>query len=348
MIKVGNLPFDGEHIYVQSMLNVPADNIGENIKQAKALEAAGCEIIRAAVPKRENAVLITELKKNLKIPVVADIHFDAEIAVLAAEAGADKIRINPGNIGSEREIKRVADACKAAGIPIRVGANSGSVPKELLAKYGGATPEAIAEAALYNVSLLEKEHFDNIVISVKSSNVFTMINANRILAKKCGYPLHLGVTEAGTYHTGLIKSAAGIGALLSDNIGATIRVSLTDDPIREVAAGYDILRALGKKPGIRLISCPTCGRTQIDIIKIAKEVEEAIRDIKKDITVAVMGCVVNGPGEAKEADIGIAGGKGCAVIFKKGEKLRTVAEAEIVSELLKEINAFEAPEYACL
>jgi (E)-4-hydroxy-3-methylbut-2-enyl-diphosphate synthase len=340
MIKVGNLPFDGNNIYVQSMLNRLSDDIAGNIAQAKELEAAGCEIIRVSVPKRENAALIRELKKTVKIPVVADIHFEAEIAILCAEAGADKIRINPGNIGSELLIKRVADACKAAGIPIRVGANSGSVPKDLIAKYGGATAEAIAEAALQNVAVLENCGFDNIVISVKSSDVFTMINANRLLSKKCDYPLHLGVTEAGTYKTGLIKSAAGIGALLCENIGATIRVSLTDNPLREVEAGYDILRALNKKPGIRLISCPTCGRTQIDIIKIAGEIEEAVKDIKKDLTVAVMGCVVNGPGEAREADIGIAGGKGCAVIFKKGEKLRTVKEAEIVKELLKEINAY--------
>jgi (E)-4-hydroxy-3-methylbut-2-enyl-diphosphate synthase len=340
MIKVGNLPFDGSEIYVQSMLNRLAGDVSANVLQAKELEAAGCEIIRVAVPKRENVVLIKELKNAVCVPIVADVHFDAEIAVLCAEVGADKIRINPGNIGNESDIKRVADACRSAGIPIRVGANSGSVPKSLIEKYGGATAEAIAEAALINVAALERFGFFDIVISVKSSDVFRMINANRILAKKCAYPLHLGVTEAGTYHTGLIKSAAGIGALLCDNIGATIRVSLTDEPIREVEAGYDILRALSKKPGIRLISCPTCGRTQIDIIKIANEIEAAVRGIKKDLTVAVMGCVVNGPGEAKEADIGIAGGKGCAVIFKKGEKIRTVSENEIVSELMKEIENY--------
>jgi (E)-4-hydroxy-3-methylbut-2-enyl-diphosphate synthase len=342
MIKVGNLPFDGSNIYVQSMNNRPAADVAGNVTQAKALEAAGCEIIRVSVPKRENVVLISDLKKAVAVPITADIHFDSEIAVLCAEAGADKIRINPGNIGSELKIKRVADACKCTGIPIRIGANSGSVPRELLEKYGSATAEAIAEAALINAAMLERAGFYDIIISVKSSNVKTMIDANRIIAKKCGYPLHLGVTEAGTYHTGLIKSAAGIGALLSDGIGATIRVSLTDDPLREVAAGYDILRALGKKPGIRLISCPTCGRTQIDIIKIARDIENAVKDIKKDLTVAVMGCVVNGPGEAAEADIGIAGGAGCAVIFKKGERLRTVPEAEIVSELLREINEFDA------
>ncbi|MDR0991680.1 MAG: flavodoxin-dependent (E)-4-hydroxy-3-methylbut-2-enyl-diphosphate synthase [Ruminococcus sp.] len=340
MIKVGNLPFDGRNIYVQSMLNRIASDTEGNVLQAKRLEAAGCEIVRVSVPKKENVTLITELKKAVKIPVVADIHFDADIAVLCAEAGADKIRINPGNIGTERDTKRVADACRAAGIPIRVGANSGSVPKHLIEKYGGAAPEAIAEAALENAAVLERHGFYDTVISVKSSDVFTMIKANRILAEKSDYPLHLGVTEAGTYHTGLIKSAAGIGALLADGIGATIRVSLTDEPEREVEAGYDILKALGKKRGIRLISCPTCGRTQIDIIKIAAEVEKAIAGIDKDLTVAVMGCVVNGPGEAKEADIGIAGGKGCAVLFRKGEKLRTVPEAEIVSELLKEINEY--------
>jgi (E)-4-hydroxy-3-methylbut-2-enyl-diphosphate synthase len=340
MIKVGNLPFDGNEIYVQSMLNRLADDVAANVAQAKELEAAGCEIIRVAVPKRENVVLIKDLKNAVSVPIVADVHFNAEIAVLCAEAGADKIRINPGNIGNESEIKRVADACRSAGIPIRVGANSGSVPRDLTHKYGGATAEAIAEAALQNVSALERFGFFDIVISVKSSDVFRMVEANRILAKKCAYPLHLGVTEAGTYHTGLIKSAAGLGALLIDNIGATIRVSLTDEPLREVEAGYDILRAMNKKPGIRLISCPTCGRTQIDIIKIAREIEAAVRNIKKDLTVAVMGCVVNGPGEAKEADIGIAGGKGCGVIFRKGEKIRTVSEEEITSELLKEIENY--------
>jgi (E)-4-hydroxy-3-methylbut-2-enyl-diphosphate synthase len=322
------------------MLNRIASDTEGNVLQARRLEAAGCEIIRVSVPKKEDVRLITELKNAVKIPVVADIHFDADIAVLCAEAGADKIRINPGNIGSAREIERVAAACKSAGIPIRIGANSGSVPKDLLLKYGGAAPEAIAEAALQNAALLEQFGFYDIVISVKSSDVFTMIKANRILAEKSGYPLHLGVTEAGTYHTGLIKSAAGIGALLADGIGATIRVSLTDEPEREVEAGFDILKALGKRRGIRLISCPTCGRTQIDIIKIASEIEKAVSAIDKDLTVAVMGCAVNGPGEAKEADIGIAGGKGCAVLFKKGEKIRTVAEAEIVSELIKEINEY--------
>jgi (E)-4-hydroxy-3-methylbut-2-enyl-diphosphate synthase len=342
MIKVANLPFDGKNIYVQSMLNRLADNVDDNVIQAKRLEAAGCEIIRVSVPKLRNVELIGAIKKAVSIPVVADIHFDADIAVLCAEAGADKIRINPGNIGSEADIARVADACKAAGIPIRVGANSGSVPKDLIKKYGGATPEAIAEAALQNVALLERNGFYDIVISVKSSDVFTMIKTNRILAQKSGYPLHLGVTEAGTYHTGLLNSAAGIGALLSDGIGATIRVSLTDEPEREVEAGYDILRALGKKRGIRLISCPTCGRTQIDIIKIASQIEKAVAGMDKDLTVAVMGCVVNGPGEASEADIGIAGGKGCGVLFKKGEKIRTIPEADIVSELLKEIKEYES------
>jgi (E)-4-hydroxy-3-methylbut-2-enyl-diphosphate synthase len=340
MIKVGNLPFDGSEIYVQSMLNRLAADVSANVLQAKELEAAGCEIIRVAFPKRENVVLIKELKQSVRVPIVADVHFDSEIAVLCAEAGADKIRINPGNIGNESEIRRVADACRSAGIPIRVGANSGSVPRGLITKYGGATPDAIAEAALQNVAALERFGFYDIVISVKSSDVFRMVAANRILAQKCAYPLHLGVTEAGTYHTGLIKSAAGIGALLSEGIGATIRVSLTDEPLREVEAGYDILRALSKKPGIRLISCPTCGRTEIDIISIANKIEAAVRHIKKDLTVAVMGCVVNGPGEAKEADIGIAGGKGCAVIFKKGEKIRTVSENEIVSELMKEIENY--------
>ncbi|MDR0947163.1 MAG: flavodoxin-dependent (E)-4-hydroxy-3-methylbut-2-enyl-diphosphate synthase [Ruminococcus sp.] len=332
------LNFKNSPVTVQSMLNVIASDVDGNIKQALALEAAGCDILRVAVPALKDTKLIPALKSVLKIPLVADIHFSAHIAVKCAELGVDKIRINPGNIGDKTAVKRVADACKTAAIPIRIGVNSGSVPKDSLLKYGGATSDALVEAALLNVSQLEECNFRDIVISVKSSNVKTMIEANRKLFKMADYPLHLGVTEAGTYNIGLIKSACGIGSLLTDGIGNTIRVSLTDDPLREVEAGIDILKALGQRGGINLISCPTCGRTQIDIVKIANEIEAAVKDIPKNLTVAVMGCVVNGPGEASNADLGIAGGKGFAVLFKKGQEVRRIDEKDIVNEILNEIS----------
>lgn len=337
-VKVGNFTFGDGHIYIQSMLNVSSEDIEGSVKQAVALEKAGCEIVRAAIPDKNAVALIPAIKEAVNIPLVADIHFDYRLALMAAEAGVDKIRINPGNIGDMDRVKAVADACKARNIPIRIGVNSGSVEKEVLAKYGGPTPEALVESAMNHVKLLNRYDFDDIVISIKSSNVKNMIAAYRKMSETADYPLHLGVTEAGTERMGIIKSAVGIGSLLADGIGDTIRVSLTGDPVREVYAARDILKGLGMTDGIEFVSCPTCGRTRIDLIKVAGEVEEALANINKNIKVAVMGCVVNGPGEAREADIGIAGGDGCAVLFKKGEILRKVSEDCIVSELLKEIE----------
>ncbi len=337
-VKVGDCILDGKHIYIQSMLNVIADDIEGNVKQAVELEKAGCEIIRTAVPDIKAVKLIPAIKSAVKIPLVADIHFDYKLALESAEAGADKIRINPGNIGDMDRVKQVADKCRQKNIPIRIGVNSGSLEKEILAKYGSPTPEALVESAMNHAKLLERFDFDDIVISIKSSDVSRMIQSYRLAAERCNYPLHLGVTEAGTERMGLIKSAVGIGSLLCDGIGETIRVSLTDDPVKEIEAAKDILRCIGKRGGVQLVSCPTCGRTRINIIKVANEVEQAVRNIDKDIKVAVMGCIVNGPGEAKEADIGIAGGDGYAMIFKKGEILRKIKEEDIVRELLKEIS----------
>lgn len=337
-VKIGNCVFGGEKIYIQSMLNVPADDVENSVKQAVELEKAGCEIIRAAVPRVENADLIEALKNAVNAPIVADIHFDYKIALACIERGVDKIRINPGNIGSEDGVKAVADACRAKNIPIRIGVNSGSLEKRLLEKYGSPTPEALVESALEHVKLLNKYDFDDIVISIKSSNVRLMIAAYRLLAQKTDYPLHLGVTEAGTERMGMIKSAVGIGSLLCDGIGSTIRVSLTADPIKEVYAAKDILRACGLYEGAEIVSCPTCGRTKIDLISLAAEVEKLLADVKKPIKVAVMGCAVNGPGEAREADIGIAGGNGEGLIFRKGQILRKVPEKMLLSELKKEID----------
>ena len=337
-VKIGNCVFGGEKIYIQSMLNVPADDVENSVKQAVELEKAGCEIIRAAVPRVENADLIEALKNAVNAPIVADIHFDYKIALACIERGVDKIRINPGNIGSEDGVKAVADACRAKNIPIRIGVNSGSLEKRLLEKYGSPTPEALVESALEHVKLLNKYDFDDIVISIKSSNVRLMIAAYRLLAQKTNYPLHLGVTEAGTERMGMIKSAVGIGSLLCDGIGSTIRVSLTADPIKEVYAAKDILRACGLYEGAEIVSCPTCGRTKIDLISLAAEVEKLLADVKKPIKVAVMGCAVNGPGEAREADIGIAGGNGEGLIFRKGQILRKVPENMLLSELKKEID----------
>lgn len=337
-VKIGNCVFGGEKIYIQSMLNVPADDVENNVKQAVELEKAGCEIIRAAVPRVENAALIEALKNAVNVPIVADIHFDYKIALACVERGVDKIRINPGNIGSEDGVKAVADACRAKNIPIRIGVNSGSLEKRLLEKYGSPTPEALVESALEHVKLLNKFDFDDIVISIKSSSVRLMIAAYRLLAQKTDYPLHLGVTEAGTERMGIIKSAVGIGSLLCDGIGSTIRISLTADPIKEVYAAKDILKACGLYEGAEIVSCPTCGRTKIDLISLAGEVEKLLADVKKPIKVAVMGCVVNGPGEAREADIGIAGGNGEGLIFRKGQILRKVPEKMLLSELKKEID----------
>ncbi len=320
-VKAGNVRIGGgAKISVQSMLNVPSTDIEGSVAQAKRLEEAGCEIIRAAIPDMDAVRLIPALKEAVGVPIVADIHFNYKLALEACAAGVDKIRINPGNIGSDDRVKAVADACKSRGIPIRIGVNSGSLEKEILAKYGHPTPQALCDSALYHASLLEKFDFHDIVLSMKSSTVGTMIQAYELASQQCDYPLHLGVTEAGTERMGIIKSAAGIGSLLMHGIGDTIRVSLTADPVREVYAAHDILRALDlKEGGVQFVSCPTCGRTRIDLVRIANEVEERLRGCEKNIKVAVMGCVVNGPGEAKEADIGIAGGDGCGLVFKKGE-----------------------------
>ena len=340
-VKIKDLTFDGKRIYVQSMLNTPSYDTEASVRQAKSLEEAGCDIIRAAIPDEKALELIPAIKKEVSVPLVADIHFDYRLALKSAELGIDKIRINPGNIGGQDRVKAVAEICRQKNIPIRIGVNSGSLEREILAKYGAPTAEALVESALGHAALLEQCDFDNIVISIKSSDVKTMIEAYHLLAQKCEYPLHLGVTEAGTARMGLIKSAVGIGSLLCDGIGETIRVSLTADPVEEVYAAKDILKAVGKGSGVKLVSCPTCGRTRIDLISLAQKVEAAIKDLDKDITVAVMGCVVNGPGEAREADIGIAGGDGCAVLFKKGEVIRKIPEDKILEELIAEIKAVE-------
>ena len=338
-VKVGKLNLGDGNIYIQSMLNIPAEDVEANIRQAVELEKAGCEIVRVSVPTLEDVRLISAIKDKINIPLVADVHFDYRIAVACAEAGVDKIRINPGNIGDDSKVKAVVDACKMRNIPIRIGVNSGSLEKKLLEKYGAPTAEALVESALSHAAILERFDFNDIVISIKSSNVPIMINAYRMLSEKCDYPLHLGVTEAGTERMGLIKSAVGIGSLLCDGIGDTIRVSLTENPVLEVQAAKDILKAIGKnKSGVQIVSCPTCGRTKIDLIGLAHKVEAVVSDIDKPITVAVMGCVVNGPGEAREADIGIAGGKGEGLLFKKGEILRKVPEKDLLEELLKEIE----------
>lgn len=339
-VKVGNvLVGGGAPVSIQSMLNIPASDIENSVKQAVRLEEAGCEIIRIAIPNMEAVRLIPALKENVKMPVVADIHFDYKLAIESVAAGVDKIRINPGNIGGTDRVKAVVDACKPKEIPIRIGVNSGSVEKEILAKYGSPTAEALCESALYHASLLEKFDYTNIVLSMKSSNVKTMVDAYKLAAEKCNYPLHLGVTEAGTERMGIIKSSAGLGALLLQGIGDTIRVSLTADPVKEIYAAKDILKALDiRRDGVQFVSCPTCGRTKIDLISIATEVENRLRDCNKNIKVAVMGCAVNGPGEAKEADIGIAGGNGVGLIFKKGEIIRKVPEDKLIEELVKEVE----------
>lgn len=339
-VKVGNIFIgSGAPVSVQSMLNAPAHDIEGNVKQALLLQNAGCDIVRVSVPDKQTLKTVEALKKNISIPLVADIHFDYTLAIESIAAGADKIRINPGNIGDESKVKAVADACKNAGVPIRIGVNSGSLEKHILEKYGSPTPEAMVESGMYHISLLEKYDFDNIVLSLKSSDTQKMYRAYELAAQVCRYPLHLGVTEAGTEQMGVIRSAAGIGGLLLRNIGGTVRVSLTDDPVKEVESGIRILKAIGlRKGGVRIVSCPTCGRTKIDLVGIAKEAEKRLANINKDITVAIMGCVVNGPGEAKEADIGLAGGDGCGVIFKNGELLKKVPENALLDELMEEIK----------
>ena len=339
-LNVGGVAIGGDSpISIQSMLNVPAADVDGNVRQARELETAGCEILRVAIPNQQSVRLIPAIKAATTIPLVADIHFDYRLALESVEAGIDKIRINPGNIGSDDRVKAVADACRLHGVPIRIGVNSGSLEKEILAKHGGPTAEALCESAMYHASLLEKYNFNDIVLSMKSSRVDTMIEAYELASQACDYPLHLGVTEAGTERMGLIKSAIGIGSLLQRGIGDTIRVSLTADPVREIVAAMDILRALNLRSGVQMVSCPTCGRTNIDLIAIAGEVERRLDSCKKPITVAVMGCAVNGPGEAREADIGIAGGNGVGLIFKKGEIVRRVPEDRLVDSLMEEIES---------
>ena len=339
-IKLGNTTLGGDSpVLVQSMLNVPSTNIDGSVAQAKALAAAGCQVIRFAIPDEAALDLIEPIKNAVDVPLVADIHFNYRLALGAAQRGIDKIRINPGNIGSDDRVKAVADICREKQIPIRIGVNSGSLEKHILAKYGAPTPEAMVESAMYHAALLEKFDFNDIVISIKSSNVPTMIAAYEMAAQRCDYPLHLGVTEAGTERMGIIKSAAGIGSLLCHGIGDTIRVSLTDDPVKEVFAAMDILKAIGlKNDSPYLIACPTCGRTRIDLVGLAKQVEEKLRDVHKPIKVAVMGCVVNGPGEARAADVGIAGGDGEGLVFRKGEILYKVPQNKLVDALMDEID----------
>lgn len=339
-VRIGKYVIGGnEPVRVQSMLNTPAYDIEAACRQASELENAGCEIIRATVPDMSAVRTVAKLKECCTVPIVADIHFDYKMALESIAAGVDKIRINPGNIGGDDKIKAVADACKAKNIPIRIGVNSGSVEKHILEKYGSPTPEALTESALYHVSLLNKFDFDDIVISLKSSDVRKTVEAYRLMSKRCDYPLHIGVTEAGTMRMGLIKSAAGLGSLLLDGIGDTLRVSLTAPPVNEVYAGYDILKAVGlRSSGVNLVTCPTCGRTKIDLIGLAEKVENALRGCQKNITVAVMGCAVNGPGEAREADIGIAGGSGGGLIFKKGQIIGKVPEEKLFETLMNEIE----------
>jgi (E)-4-hydroxy-3-methylbut-2-enyl-diphosphate synthase len=339
-IAIGNVKIGGNNpIAIQSMLNIPPEKIKENIESAKKLKEAGCDIIRIAIPDKNAIPLITALKENVDMPVVADIHFDYKLALESINAGVDKIRINPGNIGDDSKVKIVVDEAKKKDIPIRIGVNSGSLEKNILKKYGRVTADGLVDSALYHISLLEKFDFHSIAVSIKASNVEMSRSAYRKIAEKTDYPLHLGITEAGGEYMGLIKSSIGIGSLLLDGIGDTIRVSLTADPIKEIDAAKGILKALGLgKKGINFVACPTCGRTRIDVISLLKRAEEELKDVDKDITVAIMGCAVNGPGEAREADIGIAGGNGEGLIIKKGEIVKKVKEEDLLKELKSEIE----------
>ena len=345
VIKVGHIPIGGDHpIPIQSMANTDPHDLKATLSQARALEAAGCDILRLTVPDLQAAETLGALKaEGIRMPLVADIHFDYRLALAAIAAGVDKVRINPGNIGDKERVRAVVDACREREIPIRIGVNSGSLEKHILEKYGAPTAEALAESALYHAALLEELSYRNIAISVKASTVRTMIEANRILAEKTDYPLHLGVTEAGGGNRALIKSAVGIGALLSQGIGDTVRVSLTDDPVEEIGAAKAILSSLGltDKPMMDIVSCPTCGRTRIDLIALCRAFEARAAEeglLEKSIKVALMGCVVNGPGEASEADIGIAGGKGEALLFKKGQIVRKIPEESVIDALIEEIK----------
>ena len=339
VVKIGDRVIGGGNpILIQSMTNTKTEDVEATVKQIQALTEAGCDIIRCAVPTMEAAKALSEIKKQISIPLVADIHFDYRLAIAAIENGADKIRINPGNIGDDDRVKAVVDACQQKNIPIRIGVNGGSLEKHILAKYGAPVPEAMVESALYHVRLLEKFDFNNIVISIKNSNVPRMMEAYRQLSAVTDYPLHVGVTEAGTYQMGLLKSGMGIGGMLLEGIGDTIRVSLAAEPEKEVEAGYNILRAVGfPVAGPEVITCPTCGRTQYPCTEIANEVEKRLQGCKKSIKVAVMGCVVNGPGEAREADIGIAGGKGEAVLFIHGKPIKKLTGDNILDQFMDEI-----------
>ena len=340
-IRIGNLTIGGSNpIAVQTMLNVPVKDIAGNVEQAKRVAKAGCQIVRVTVPTPADAAVVAAIQEAVDIPVVADIHFDYKAALAAIDAGADKIRINPGNIGDDDRVKAVADACNAKNIPIRIGVNGGSLEKHILARYGAPVPEAMVESAMYHVRLLEKHDFNNIVISIKSSNVPRMMTAYRMLSAQTEYPLHVGVTEAGGNRMGLIKSGMGIGGLLLEGIGDTLRVSLTGDPEDEVYAGYDILRAVGYAvAGPEIISCPTCGRTQYPMIEIANEVEARLKaeGFQKPLKIAIMGCIVNGPGEASDADIGIAGGRDEALLFIHGQRVRMLKD-NIVDQFIEEIH----------
>ena len=338
-IKIGNvLVGGGAPISVQSMCNTDTRDIKSTVSQIKELTLAGCDIVRLAVPDMTAAKAVAEIKKQVEIPLVADIHFDYRLALECARGGVDKIRINPGNIGSSDRVKAVADECGSRNIPIRIGVNGGSLEKELLKKYGAPTPDALCESALSHIKLLEDCKFYDIALSIKSSSVESTVSAYRKIADMIDYPLHIGVTEAGTEYGGVVKNSIGIGSLLLDGIGDTLRVSLTAQPAREVVAGIEILRALNLRRGVQFVSCPTCGRCQVDMIPIANEISEKISAVEKDIKVAVMGCAVNGPGEAREADIGIACGKGEALLFKNGETIRKIPIVRAVNELLKEIE----------
>ena len=339
-ICIGKLSIGGDSpISVQSMTNTDTRDVDSTVSQILRLEEAGCDIIRCAVPDREAAEALGKIIPQIHIPLVADIHFDSSLALQSIKNGVAKLRINPGNIGQKEKVRAVAEAAKDKGVPIRIGVNSGSLQKDILAKYGTVCPEALVESAMRHVEILEELDFHDIVISVKSSDVREMIECYRLISKKVDYPLHVGVTESGTIRKGTIKSSVGIGALLAEGIGDTIRVSLTGDPVEEVAVGREILKSLGYiEEGIEFISCPTCGRTQLDLIRIAGEVEKRLASVNKDIKVAVMGCAVNGPGEARRADIGIAGGNGEGLIFRKGEIIRKVREEDLVEELMKEIE----------
>jgi (E)-4-hydroxy-3-methylbut-2-enyl-diphosphate synthase len=339
-VKVGDINIGGDSsIKVQSMTNTDTRDIGATVAQILRLQEAGCDIVRCAVPDQKASDAIGQIVKEIGIPLVADIHFDYRLALSSINNGVSKLRINPGNIGSTDKVRAVVEAAQDKGVPIRIGVNSGSLQRDILEKYGDVCPQALVESALRHVEILEKLNFNDVVISVKSSDVTEMIECYRLISEKVDYPLHLGVTESGTIKSGTIKSSVGIGALLSQGIGDTIRVSLTGDPVEEVIVAREILRSLGHiKEGIELISCPTCGRTQLNLIEIADQLEGRLKGIKKNIKVAVMGCVVNGPGEARRADIGIAGGNGQGLIFRKGEIIKKVREEELVEELIAEIE----------